>query len=133
MVNEGTVQYLNEAQAGLRLLKDDPSPGDRAIANCMFEPYLSGSYSLVVKDSSRKGGFPDKVVLQVTTADTVLLRHDTADSAFAGDIEIPLGYLVSGEQKLVRIDLLAVRPNPGPVCSAVTPVEIRVQLNPGGI
>lgn len=63
MVNEGTVQYLNEAQAQLRLLKDDPSPGDRAIANCMFEPYLSGSYSLVVKDSSHKGGSSDKVVL----------------------------------------------------------------------
>jgi hypothetical protein len=98
----------------------------------LLEPYQEGSYMLVVKDSYRNGGYPDKVLLLVTTPEAILIRHDLAASAFSGDIEVSLGHYVPGERKSVRIDLLAVRPEPGTMWGATTPVEIRVQLNPGG-
>lgn len=131
-VDQGTLSWLDEGKATLRLRENNPFPGDRAVAQCILEPNDFGEYKVVVRDSYPHGGNPDRVVLQVSVDEKILLRHDVGDKPFMGDMSVSLGRLSPGENRNVLVELLAIRPDPGAYWGSATAVTIKATMMPDG-
>jgi hypothetical protein len=123
-VDEGAVVGLNESAVTLRLLNPDPKPGERTIAHCTLSPTADGAYFLKLRDSYGHGGFPNKVILQVREGESLLLRHDLAETPFTGDLVVPMGVMAPGEQRTITVELLAFETDPGPRWGGATPVAL---------
>jgi hypothetical protein len=129
-VVQGSLSWLDEGKTTLRLLENNPFPGERAVAGCFIEPKDSGEYRVVVGDSYPHGGLPDRIVLRVSTDEKILLRHDMGDKPYTGDMTVSLGNLSSGENREVVVELLAVNPDPGAFWGSAAPVTMKVTMMP---
>jgi hypothetical protein len=126
-VEQGRIGALNKHIAQLELLNADPSPGDVATAKC----HLTGSDKsppliLQVKDPYAPGGFPNKIAQRVIVDGETVLYHNMAAEPGSGWLDVPLGIPEQGVEKSIVIDVITIRPEPGPMWGAAAKTEFRI-------
>jgi hypothetical protein len=115
VVNRGKVVSLNPTvSVAIAPFHRDPAPGETATAVCD----VTGSGSprslfLRMLDSYAPGGLPDRIVQSVEIDDVPAFSHDLAAEPGSGWAEVPLGVAGQGIKKQVRIEVRAIRPDPG--------------------
>jgi hypothetical protein len=112
VVVRGVVASLNPIPV-LRPLHRDPAPGEVAAADCKLIGPSPFPLVLRVNDPYAPGGLPDRMVQRVEVDGAEVLRHDLAAEAGTGWTGIPLGTLPRGAYRRIRVEVLAVRPDPG--------------------
>jgi len=112
VVERGLVASLNPVPA-LRTLHQDPAPGEAATADCTLAGPSRSPLALRLHDPYALGGLPGRMVQRVEVDGAEVFRHDLAAEAGTGWAEIPLGILPRGARKRIRIEILAIRPDPG--------------------
>jgi hypothetical protein len=115
VVREGLVSLLwaSQARAAVRLLDIEPAPGESATAECDVETLRESGVDVLVSDSYRPGGFPDRIVQSVTVDGRDALRRDVAGEEANTWTRIPLGTLRPGERRRVVVRTTAGNVEPG--------------------
>jgi hypothetical protein len=111
-VRQGLLTAVSQTSATLETFHVDPAPGEVAAADCTARPSAS-LLVLRVLDPYAPGGLPERMVQRVLVDGREVFGHDVAAEPGTGWAEVPLGVPVPGKAMTVRIELLAVRPDPG--------------------
>lgn len=113
-IERGRLINWSEAQATLETFDANPSPGEKAVADCVFRASAPPS-PLVIRllDPYAPGGLPGRMVQRVVVDGREILVHDVAAEPGSGWTEIPLGKLDPGRRTAITIELVAVHPDPG--------------------
>jgi hypothetical protein len=113
-VGPGRLTALSQNGATLETYDVDPSPGETAVADCVFRaPAPRVPLILRLLDPYAPGGLPGRIVQRVTVDGRDVFVHDVAAEAGSGWTEIPLAPAAPGARRTLRIELAAVRPDPG--------------------
>jgi hypothetical protein len=112
----------------VRPRRDDPHPGEVATADCAAVRPLPSGLALQLEDPYAPGGYPDRIVQRVEVEGREVLRHDLAAEPGSGWFDIPIGGLPEGAS--VRVQVIAVRPDPGPAWGAAAATAMRLRILP---
>lgn len=113
-IERGLLTAVSPTSATLELAHRDPAPGETAAAECVFRPAAAAaSQALRLLDPYAPGGLPQRIVQRVLVDGREVFSHDVAAEPGSGWIEVPLGSAPPGTARTIRIELLAVRPDPG--------------------
>lgn len=113
VIARGRLVGLIGSIATLEPLHRDPAPGEVAAADCALVASTATSWTLRVHDAYAPGGLPGRMLQRVLVDGAETLSHDLGDPAGEGWQEIPLGSPAPGVRTPVRIELLALQPDPG--------------------
>ncbi|HEY2291535.1 MAG TPA: hypothetical protein VGM86_12615 [Thermoanaerobaculia bacterium] len=113
-IERGRLVDASETGATLETFDPHPSPGEKAVADCVFRAAVPAS-PLVIRllDPYAPGGSPGRMVQRALVDGREVLVHDVAAEPGSGWTEIPLGTLPPGRRTAIRIELVAVQPDPG--------------------
>lgn len=112
-MTSGRLALLGWGDATVEIFSKNPTPGERASVLCRVPPLDPGwALLLRLEDLYPKGGLPGRVVDRVEVDGREALRHDIGAEPFAGWLETPVTP-AAGRPTRVRIEILAVRPDPG--------------------
>ncbi len=113
-IERGRLVDASETGATLETFDPNPSPGEKAVADCLFRAAVPAS-PLVIRllDPYAPGGSPGRMVQRALVDGREVLVHDVAAEPGNGWTEIPLGTLPPGRRTAIRIELVAVQPDPG--------------------
>lgn len=113
-IERGRLTDASETGATLETFDPNPSPGEKAVADCVFRAAAPAS-PLVIRllDPYAPGGSPGRMVQRALVDGREVLVHDVAAEPGSGWTEIPLGTLPPGRRTAIRIELVAVQPDPG--------------------
>jgi hypothetical protein len=114
MVQRGSLTTLDEWIATVRTLRQDPGPGDAAVAACE----LSGTgapkaLALRVLDDYSSGGLAGHMIQRVEVDGAEVFRHDIAQEPGTGWASIPLGEVGPATKRRVVIEVRALTSDPG--------------------
>jgi hypothetical protein len=115
VVDQGTlIELWPEVTATIRTLRQNPAPGDKAIAVCE----LTGSGSpkplmLQVFDPYAPGGAGGRIVQSVKVDNEEVFSEDIAQEPGSGWSNIPLGNVGTGTKRKIAIEVNALHPDPG--------------------
>ncbi len=112
VVSKGLVTALAPL-ANLRLADQDPAPGAVAAADCRLTGPVRHPLVLRVRDPYALGGLPGRIVQRVTVDGAEALAWDVGAEPWTGWNEVPLGTLAAGRSRQVRIEIVALHPDPG--------------------
>ncbi len=113
-IERGRLANASDTGATLETFDPNPSPGEKAVADCLFRA-SAPSTPLVLRllDPYAPGGLPGRMVQRVLVDGREVLVHDIAAEPGSGWTEIPLGAPGPGRRPAVTIELAAVQPDPG--------------------
>ena len=129
-IEHGQPTAIGQTGVTLELLHVHPDPGETAVADCTLRPSVTAPQILRLFDPYAPGGLPGRVVQRVTVDGRDVFVHDVAAEPGSGWTEIPLGGQSPGKGpgkgKTFRIELTAVRPDPGAAWgrTTATPFEL---------
>jgi hypothetical protein len=113
-VERGRLITASETGAVLETFDADPSPGEKAVADCVFRASApSAPLVLRLLDPYDPGGSPGRMVQRVVVDGREALVHDVAAQPGSGWTEIPLGSPGPAQRMAVTVEVVAVRPDPG--------------------
>jgi hypothetical protein len=112
-IARGRLVRLIGGVATLEPFHRDPAPGEIAAADCELVSSTATSWTLRLHDAYAPGGFPGRMLQRVLVDGREALSHDLSEPPGEGWLEIPLGSPAPGVRKPVRIEILAVQPDPG--------------------
>jgi len=96
------------------LSRDDPSPGDRARADCRSTPVdHQTSLRVEVYDGYERGGYPGRILQVVTAQGEIVLEHDMGATSGQGWVDSRLITIPVGQSIPLVLEILAVEPDPG--------------------
>jgi len=113
VIARGRLTGLIGGLATLEPLHRDPAPGEIAAADCALVSSVSTPWTLRLRDAYAPGGFPGRMLQRVRVDGQEALSHDLGDPPGEGWLEVPLGSPAPGARTPVRIEILAVQPDPG--------------------
>jgi hypothetical protein len=124
-IDRGQPTAIGKTGATLELFHVDPDPGETAAADCVLRPSAAPTI-LRLLDPYAPGGLPGRVMQRVTVDGRDVFVHDVAAEPGSGWTEIPLPATTSGKGTAVRIELTAIRPDPGAAWgrATATPFEL---------
>jgi hypothetical protein len=129
-VDRGRLSMLDKHSARIELMHADPHPGETAKAECrLIGAGTSAVLALEVNDPYEPGGFPDRIAQRVIVEGKEMFYHDIASQPGKGWFSIPLGPAGYGTGKSVVIEIVSVRPDPGPAWGAAAKTEFRLALD----
>jgi hypothetical protein len=110
----GRLTHLPEhASATLEIFTRDPAPGETATALCELRTSRPFPLVLEVLDGYEAGGLPGRVEQRVEVEGAEVFRHDLAAEPGGGWARIPLGPSPSNGPRRVRLEVRALRHDPG--------------------
>lgn len=112
-IERGILTAVSRTGATLELYHRDPAPGETAAADCVLQPSAVAPPTLRLLDPYAPGGLPQRIVQRVLVDGREAFRHDIAAEPGTGWLEVPLGSAGPGKPTTVRVELLAVHPDPG--------------------
>jgi len=111
-VERGRLVDPSETGATLETFDANPSPGEKAVADCLFRASAPAlPLVLRLRDPYDPGGSPERMVQRVEVDGREVLFHDIAAEPGSGWTEIPLGSPGPGRRTAIRIELVAVHPD----------------------
>ena len=111
-VERGRLVDPSETGATLETFGANPSPGEKAVADCLFRATAPAlPLVLRLRDPYDPGGSPERMVQRVEVDGREVLFHDIAAEPGSGWTEIPLGSPGPGRRTAIRIELVAVHPD----------------------
>jgi hypothetical protein len=112
-IERGRLVTVSGTRATLETFDPLPSPGEKAVADCVFRASVP-AYPLVIRllDPYAPGGSPGRMLQRVVVDGQEVFVHDVAAEPGSGWTEIPLGRLDPGRRTAVRIEVEAVHPDP---------------------
>jgi hypothetical protein len=114
VVASGRLVSLVGGVATLEPFHRDPAPGETAAADCtVLTRNPSLPLAIRIHDAYDPGGRPLRMLQRVLVDGREALSHDLAAEPGGGWLEVPLGALSPGAPKTVRIEIVAVHPEPG--------------------
>ncbi len=114
VVASGRLVSLVGGVATLEPFHRDPAPGETAAADCTVvtrDPSLP--LAIRIHDGYDPGGRPLRMLQRVLVDGREALSHDLAAEPGTGWLEVPLGASSPNAPKRVRIEIVAVHPEPG--------------------
>lgn len=113
-VDRGRLIGISPTGAMIETFQPQPSPGETASVECVSRNSVSPS-PLVIRllDPYAPGGQPGRMVQRLIVDGRVVLVHDVAAESGSGWYERPLGEIGRGKKIAIRIELVALRPDPG--------------------
>jgi hypothetical protein len=124
-VDRGLLLAVSQTAATLEMFHVEPAPGEVAAADCTVRP-TAGPQVLRVLDPYAPGNLPERMVQRVLVDGREVFGHDVAAEPGSGWAEIPLGAPVPGKAMTVRIELLALRPDPGAAWGRAAPTAFEL-------
>ena len=113
VIARGRLTGLIGGVATLEPLHRDPAPGEIAAADCALVSSAATPWTLRLHDGYAPGGLPGRMLQRVRVDGREALSHDLGDPPGEGWLEVLLGSPAPGARKPVRIEILAVQPDPG--------------------
>jgi hypothetical protein len=126
-IEKGELPLLESSRFLIQPFEADPPPGEITEAVCAVQPTVP--FRLLIHDGYAPGGFPDRIRQRVELDGVELWSHDLAAEPGDGWTEVDLGTGLPGNPKnprKVRIQVVAVRPDPGPAWGRAALTEIQV-------
>lgn len=125
-VREGRLTALGDTEAVLETLRDNPGPGERAAADCtLTQPGSPLPLQVEVLDGYAPGGYPGRMT-QTVEIDGREFSHDVAAEPGAGWWAAPAVAVGNGQEKRVRVEVVAGKPEPGQFWGPAGGARIRV-------
>jgi hypothetical protein len=125
-VERGRLMLLEQSRVLLQPFPRDPAPGELTEAACRLEARSAAKVVLLVRDGYATGGVPDRMVQRVEVDGREVWSHDIGSEAWEGWQEVDLGETRPGQGRAVRIQIAAVRPDPGAAWGWAAATEIQV-------
>ena len=124
---------LEGSRVALQPFHRDPPPGESTEVSCLLRATSPATVSLDVRDSYPTGGLPGRMVQRVVVDGLEIWSHELGATGWEGWQQVDLGEVRPDQQRVVRIQIVALQPDPGAAWgwAAATEVHVRGGMNGG--